>query len=260
MKYFIKSIENGKHYKKKDLEFDYLKLKDFKELENPVVLGAIKINKEIKKTKKDVVVIQSNDLDFTYLLDKNYDYNEDNNKYLVGFVLISNNTYVAVFKPISPLWVLIPLGLIFLFIGCVFLYKDIMNNDVEGESIQNQLEIEDAGEWDGNMPQNGQSSGANAETIEIPGYADIHLSKNNPNVVLVNPDGNTVYFVYTIMDGDKVLHETKAIEPNKAVEINLRDLLELGEHQLVFSISCYDINTQEGCNGANQQVKVTVDN
>ena len=60
------------------------------------------------------------------------------------------------------------------------------------------------------------------------------------------------------MDGENVLYETKAIEPNKAVNLNLRDLLELGEHNLVFSISCYDINTQAGCNGANQTVKISI--
>ena len=66
------------------------------------------------------------------------------------------------------------------------------------------------------------------------------------------------YFVYTISEGDKVIYETKAIEPNKMVSVNLKELLSKGEHNLSFAIATYDVKNQTACNGATQDVTVTV--
>ena len=52
--------------------------------------------------------------------------------------------------------------------------------------------------WDGKMmddlPQ------ASTEMIEIPGYSNLTISKEFPEVRLVNPEGNTVYLQYTISE------------------------------------------------------------
>jgi hypothetical protein len=60
------------------------------------------------------------------------------------------------------------------------------------------------------------------------------------------------------MNGDEILYETKAIEPNKMVSLNIKDLLDVGEYNLSFVISTYDVETQTPCNGATQEVTVTV--
>ena len=39
---------------------------------------------------------------------------------------------------------------------------------------------------------------------------------------------------------------------------NAFETLDKGEYELRFAISCYDINTQAGCNGANQSVKISI--
>ena len=122
----------------------------------------------------------------------------------------------------------------------------------------NKLEIEQGDDWDGSLPTNGEQSQATAESIEIPGYSELYVNKENPNIQLINPEGNTVYFVYTIKENEKIIYETKAIEPNKMVDVNLKDMLSIGEHNLSFIISTFDIETQAACNGATQEVKVVV--
>ena len=42
------------------------------------------------------------------------------------------------------------------------------------------------------------------------------------------------------------------------ISLNLKEILDVGEHKLSFVISTYDIETQMACNGATQDVTVTV--
>ena len=129
--------------------------------------------------------------------------------------------------------------------------------DINPDGVPTDLQIANGQEWDGNLPQNGEQTTASAESIEIPGYAEMHLSAENKEIQLINPKDNTVYFVYTIKDDDdNVIYESQAIEPNKMISVNLYDLLEVGEHKLFFAISTYDIETKAPCNGATQEVAV----
>ena len=40
--------------------------------------------------------------------------------------------------------------------------------------------------------------------------------------------------------------------------VNLKELLSKGEHNLSFAIATYDVKNQTACNGATQDVTVTV--
>ena len=108
------------------------------------------------------------------------------------------------------------------------------------------------------MPSNGQQSEGSSESIEIPGYSNLYVSSESPEILLINPDENTVYFVYTISKDNEVIYETKAIAPNKTISVNFKELLPVGEHDLTFQISTYDIETQAPCNGATQKVSMTI--
>lgn len=254
MKYYVQNIKKGNHYKKNKIEFDYLKEKDFKKLKEEnnevTILGSIKL-KETNNSKVDTIVIESNDCTFSFELLKD---KEPSN--ILGYVLVFDNTYVAITKNN----ILIPIILLFVLIGVIITCLVMFNKPNKNEDITptENLEIEQGSEWDGEMPQNGEQSKANAESIEIPGYADLYVSTESPEIQLINPEGNTVYFVYTISEGDNVIYETKAIEPNKMVSVNLKELLSNGEHNLSFAISTYDVTTQTACNGATQDVTVTV--
>lgn len=253
MKYYVQNIEKSNHYKKKKLEFDYLKEKDFKKLKEKnkdiTVLGSIKL-KETNNSKVDTIVVESNDCTFNFELLKEKEPNG-----IIGYVLVFDNTYVAISKDsivIPLIFLLVIIGVIISFL--VFYNKPNNNNS----DPSTNLDFENGSEWNGEMPQNGEQSKANSESIEIPGYADLYVSEENPEIQLINPKGNTVYFVYTISEGDKVIYETKAIEPNKMVSVNLKELLSKGEHNLSFAIATYDVKNQTACNGATQDVTVTV--
>lgn len=117
----------------------------------------------------------------------------------------------------------------------------------------------DAGEedWNSELPVSGESRAASAESIAIPGYADIVLTEGMPEISLINPTDNTVAMIYTIRDANGLIFETKGISPGKMVACNLRNLIKEGENLLTFNIATYDLETFEPCNGATQRVKVT---
>ena len=120
------------------------------------------------------------------------------------------------------------------------------------------LVVEEGKEWDGVMPTVGEASEQVAEFTEIPGYAKITITESMPELDLINPKGNTVYFVYTISENGEILHQTGGIEPDKYVSVNLYKLLSKGVHSLKIAIECYDLETQAVCNGAMQEVEVFI--
>lgn len=97
------------------------------------------------------------------------------------------------------------------------------------------------------------------ETIEIPGYPNITLSESKKELQLINPEGNTVYFMYIILEGDTEIYRTKAILPGNSVMCDLYSKLDSGTHTLTLSVVTYDVDTQAGCNGADQDILVTIE-
>lgn len=253
MKYFIQEMKGAKTYDKNDISFKYLTPKDFKDVQgktNAKVVGSIHL-KETNKNNVDVVVVESHNKTFNFEIEKS-----DSTSGVMGYVLIFDNTYIAVKKNSLMLFVLLGIAAVCLIGGAILLVNG-RQGEVSDEIAPVELDIADGQNWDGTLPQNGEQSEANSESIEIPGYAEMHLSADNKEIQLINPEGNTVYFVYTITDDtDNVIYESQAIEPNKMISVNLYDLLDIGEHKLFFAISTYDIESKTPCNGATQEVLV----
>ena len=171
--------------------------------------------------------------------------------FVKGYAHVEDNKYVYVAR--NPIF-LILLLLLLLLACCVGLWKFLPNSEVKvPEQVQELLPIADSEDWDGEYAK-GEESEAIAEQTEIPGYANLFVSKESPTINLINPDGNTVYFKYIISENDVVLFETDLIEPNKMIPANLYDVLTDGEHVLKFQINTYDVETQAACNGATQTV------
>lgn len=143
---------------------------------------------------------------------------------------------------------------------------DLIDIDIPDNPSGNpEIEIDDnLDNWDGEYSLSGERTEASAESIIIPGYADLVFNDKVHAVNLINPDANTVYMVYTIKNGDEVLFESKGIAPGKQLTLTFYNeetgekLLEKGEYTLNFIISTYDVDTMSACNGANQTVKVTI--
>jgi len=114
-------------------------------------------------------------------------------------------------------------------------------------------ELEDGMEWDGQLPQNGERPMAgDDEGIEIPGYSQVY----GPEIQLINPANNDVYFVYKIYQDETLVYETKLISPNQVATFNSVDALGVGRHQVRFEIDTYDIETNKQCNGATMNVEI----
>lgn len=107
---------------------------------------------------------------------------------------------------------------------------------------------------------------AKEDYTEIPVYKNIRISAKEPNAYFGNPEINNVYFRYNIYlksgtskNGGKVLfNDDSVIKPGRAFEVNLYDLLELGEYDVGIDVSTYDMDTEEQCNGASQEIKILV--
>lgn len=97
--------------------------------------------------------------------------------------------------------------------------------------------------------------------IDIPRYGLLWASEENPYVYLGNPPENNVYFRYYIMDsGRNVIYDSEAvIIPGKALEVDAYSLLGNGEHTICIGISTYSIETEEPCNGAEQECIIMVE-
>lgn len=113
--------------------------------------------------------------------------------------------------------------------------------------------LEDGEEWNGQLPQNGEKPIAgDAEGIEIPGYSQVY----GPEIQLINPSNNDVYFVYKIYKDETLVYETKLIRPNHVATFNSVDTLGVGRHRVQFQIDTYDMETNEQYNGAMMNVEI----
>jgi hypothetical protein len=272
--YLVQDLELdcAKRYKnsKKELEFDYIPKKEFEKLEKKQnttfgVVGSIKL-KETNKTKTDNVTIHFNDRMFIYELENvpedTYDKSERPSN-VMGYLKVGDDEYVAIVKTNILFLILFPiLGIIILTIGLLLSTGD--GNKPDPDSSQNSsvsseskpsLDIESGQDiTDDRVDEDDKIQ----ESITIPGYANLYVSTKNPSISLINPEGNSVYLRYIIKNGEEVIYETKALEPNKMVKANLKELLPNGEYELTFIIETYDIKTQSPCNGATQEVKFLV--
>ena len=103
------------------------------------------------------------------------------------------------------------------------------------------------------------------ESIALPGYSVLTVS-NSDGVVhapLINPKGNTCYFVYTVKlaDTGEELYKSGYIEPGSAVpEFELNQELEAGEYDILLEVEAWDIGDYtQALNGGSIEARLTVE-
>lgn len=103
------------------------------------------------------------------------------------------------------------------------------------------------------------------ESIALPGYSVLTVS-NSDGVVhapLINPEGNTCYFVYTVKlaDTGEELYKSGYIEPGSAVpEFELNQELEAGEYDILLEVEAWDIGDYtQALNGGSIEARLTVE-
>lgn len=100
---------------------------------------------------------------------------------------------------------------------------------------------------------------ANDEYVEIPGYQNLEVSKEQPYVQLRNLEGNSVYLQYNIVKGEETIYQSVLVEPgNKCDKWNAYESLGTGTHEVTLFIKTFDVETQAECNSTTQPVTITV--
>lgn len=103
------------------------------------------------------------------------------------------------------------------------------------------------------------------DSITVPGYSLLTMSSSNRtvSVPLLNPEGNTCYFVYTISlaDSGEILYESDYIEPGSAVpEFELNRTLSPGTYDIKVDVAVWDIEDYtEPLNGSSIEAKLQVE-
>ena len=103
------------------------------------------------------------------------------------------------------------------------------------------------------MPENLVNT--DPDSIALPGYSVLNVSASDGIVKapLINPEGNTCYFVYKISlaDTEEVLYESGYIEPGSAIpEFQLQNVPEPGSHDILIEVAAWDIEDHtQGLNG-----------
>lgn len=112
---------------------------------------------------------------------------------------------------------------------------------------------------DGNIKK--QPEAEEEEHTEIPVYKMITVSEKQPYAYLGNPGTNHVYFSYHLKyeDGSTLYKTDAVVKPGRAFETDLYSIVkEHGTYNITVEISTFDLETEEPCNGAVQQVQLIV--
>lgn len=103
MNYYVYNIEtaNARIYKKNHYQFDYIEPDSFEKLPNSSnlsVIGCIKLKEIEKEDATDTVVISSGITDHYFKLMLPDKIKHLNRRHLIGYIMVSTSTYVAVYK------------------------------------------------------------------------------------------------------------------------------------------------------------------
>lgn len=103
MHYYAHNIENtnARIYKKNHYQFDYIESDSFEKIQNSndvSVIGFIKLKEIEKDDATDTVVISSGITDHYFKLMPPDKIKHLNKRHLIGYIMVSNDTYVVVYK------------------------------------------------------------------------------------------------------------------------------------------------------------------
>lgn len=111
-------------------------------------------------------------------------------------------------------------------------FKGCNNNT----SPNNPVEIEN-----GQYHEQTNTTGVNKENSDIPVMSSVvTISTDKPYVNLYNPESNTKYLKYEIIENDNVVYESKMVQPGYKYSVDLGHMLEVGTHKVNVKITVYD--------------------
>lgn len=125
MNYYVHNLEtmNARIFKKKHFQFDYIEPDSFEKMQTNndlSVIGCMKLKEIEKEAATDTVVISSGITDHYFMLMPPDKMKPLSKKHLIGYVMVSKDTYVAVYEHS----ILIPLllSIAFLAVFCAIIF------------------------------------------------------------------------------------------------------------------------------------------
>lgn len=111
-------------------------------------------------------------------------------------------------------------------------FKGCNNNT----SPNNPVEIEN-----GQYHEQTNTTGVNKENSDIPVMSSVvTISTDKPYVNLYNPESNTKYLKYEILENGNIVYESKMVQPGYKYSVDLGHMLEVGTHKVNVKITVYD--------------------
>lgn len=269
----IKVIGNVRIYKNK-----YVDIKEDQDFDNFVeqkkqknVYGCV----ELKYSKQYIDKHQKKLNGEKY---KKFDLYEAKDHRCYGYAEVEKNKFVRLQKRNPFLIILFFLLSLCLLVGIGFILDEKLP---DFPNVFELFDIDNTVDYDGEKNSSGDSQ-IIQETYEIPYTPYVELSEKDPNLYLVNPDSNTVYFMYTLYidtngngtienneavdenGNSKAIYKTKLIPPGQMIEANLYTLLGPGEYKVVQKINAFNYapgkaDDQSPCNGSNLTTKIKIE-
>lgn len=166
-------------------------------------------------------------------------------------------------KSVHFMVIIAVIAVIAIFIATYFVFS-VKDNHSQGnaeETVTDSLVVDDGVDIE-------KENEIEEDFTEIPVYTSFTVDKKSPNIYLGNPEMNNVYFRYKVYlkpdDGNEIeessilFDDESVIKPGRAFEVNLYELLETGEYKVIVDISTFSMEDETQCNGATQEVKITV--
>lgn len=95
--------------------------------------------------------------------------------------------------------------------------------------------------------------------FELVGFGQLEINKDNPCINLINPENNSVYLSFNVINNSDSLYSTKLIEPGKMEQFNMYSCLDAGEHTISYLINVYDLKDMKPLwTGIEQEQKLIV--
>ncbi len=98
-------------------------------------------------------------------------------------------------------------------------------------------------------------------TITFAGYDNFEISEDSPNIILKNPEINTVDMVFEVTDKEtgEVVALTDKVPPGKFVYVDVTNFYtESGVYYVLVNTSTFDCATGTPLNGMNHEMEIIV--
>lgn len=218
-----KKIQKVSFKTKNDRYFTKMKLLKKKEVEGQScyhVVGDLKVKDKIEEMPRNVDMLNLDKYEYPLISKK------PKGCRIIGYIQVAEDDYIAVVK-FSFIQILLPL-IILLFFILGWLYRNsVIDIPVIADTVTKVTD---------NTPK------VNNEKIVFAGFGSNYKFSKGDKFYLSNPEGNTVYMIFTISDENgKELYKSELVPSGRFIETDPYEVFEPGKTTIVnIHVDTYD--------------------